>query len=177
MVLRQSPMRDRPVFVELFASARVREFLGGPRARAEPERSVPVLPGDRPGAFVTERKGPLIGIVTLDRREASRPGHVRPEGGEVELGYVFLPDTWGQGYAAEACRAALGWLARTLPGEPVVLCTQLANERSVRLAAALGFREVDRLEEFAAKQGFGVLDPASLSARGLQEDVGGRVPQ
>jgi RimJ/RimL family protein N-acetyltransferase len=94
----------------------------------------------------------MIGIITLDRAT----GHVRPAAGEAELGYMFLPEAWGCGYAAEACAAALGWFAGALPGEPVVLATQTANVRSMRLAAKLGFTEVERFEEYGAEQWFGV---------------------
>jgi RimJ/RimL family protein N-acetyltransferase len=38
----------------------------------------------------------------------------------------------------------------------VVLCTQTANDRSMRLAAKLGFTEVERFEEYGAEQWFGV---------------------
>jgi hypothetical protein len=82
---------------------------------------------------VVELDGAMIGIVTLDRRDAGRPGHVRPEGGEVELGYLILPQAWGCGYATEACTAALDWFARAHPGEPVVLTTRTANEGSMRV--------------------------------------------
>jgi RimJ/RimL family protein N-acetyltransferase len=71
----------------------------------------------------------MIGLVTLDRRGQSRRGHVDPHGGEAELGYKFLQRSWGFGYAAEACVAALDSFAVTLPGEPVVLATEVANQR------------------------------------------------
>ncbi|MGW1362173.1 GNAT family N-acetyltransferase [Streptomyces chartreusis] len=58
---------------------------------------------------------------------------------------------WGCGNAAEACAAALGWFVGAFPGEPVVLCTQTANDRSMRLAAKLGFTEVERFEEYSAE--------------------------
>ncbi|KIF78212.1 hypothetical protein QR77_39370, partial [Streptomyces sp. 150FB] len=92
-----------------------------------------------------------------------RPGHVRPDAGEAELGYLFLPEAWGRGYAAEACAAALDWFADTRPGEPLVLCTQTANDRAMRLAAKLGFTEVERFEEYGAEQWFGVWSPAAPS--------------
>jgi RimJ/RimL family protein N-acetyltransferase len=117
---------------------------------------VPEVPRWRPGLFVVDLDGAMIGMSTLDRRDAGRPGHVRPDAGESELGYMFLPAAWGCGYAAEACAAALGWFAGTLPGEPVVLCTQTANDRSMRLAAKLGFTEVERFEEYGAEQWAGV---------------------
>ncbi|MFC8125047.1 GNAT family N-acetyltransferase [Streptomyces sp. NPDC057302] len=155
LALRESEARDRAAFIDLFASPEVRTHLGGPRPRAELERAAPEIPGRRPGLFVVDLHGAMIGTITLDRRDAERPGHLRPEGLEAELGYMFLPDAWGRGYAAEACAAALGWCADMLPGEPVVLCTQIANARSLRLAKKLGFTEVERFEEFDAEQWFG----------------------
>jgi len=159
LVLRESQAGDRAAFIELIASPEVHAYLGGPRPRDELERAVPEVPGRRPGVFVIELDGAMIGTVTLDRRDTSRPGPVGADAGEVELGYLFLPRAWGCGYAAEACAAALDWFAGALPGEPVVLCTQTANDRSMRLAAKLGFTEVARFEEFGAEQWFGVWSP------------------
>nr|WTB30185.1 GNAT family N-acetyltransferase [Streptomyces sp. NBC_00830] len=156
LVLRESEARDRAAFIELFASPEVRTYLGGARPRGELERAVPEVPGRRLGLFVIDLDGAMIGMVALDRRDAERRGHVRPDVGEAELGYTFLPAAWGCGYAAEACAAALDWFAGALPSEPVVLCTQTANDRSMRLAAKLGFTEVERFEEYGAEQWFGV---------------------
>jgi RimJ/RimL family protein N-acetyltransferase len=105
----------------------------------------------------------MIGIVTLERRDAERPGHVHADGGDAELGYLLLPEAWGRGYAAEACAAALDWFAGAHPGEPVLLCTQTANDRSMRLAARLGFTEVARFEEYGAEQWLGVRSPVGSS--------------
>lgn len=156
--LREPAEQDRAAIIELFASTEVGTYIGGAREREELERSVPAVPVGRPSLFVVALDGVMIGLVTLDQRDAERPGHVRPEGGEVELGYMFLPDAWGHGYAAEACAAALEGFADASPGEPVVvICTQSANERSMRLAARLGFTEVERFKEYGAEQWFGVL--------------------
>src|SRR5580700_7185720 len=80
---------------------------------------------------------------------------------------MFLPQAWGHGYAWEACVAALAWFDGALPGEPLVLCTQIANDRAMRLAARLGFTEVERFEEYGAEQWFGVrssVTPSALSS-------------
>jgi len=159
LVLRESEARDRAAFIELFASPEVGTYLGGPRPRDELERAVPEVPGRRPGFFVVDLDGAMIGTITLDRAT----GHVRPAAGEAELGYLFLPQAWGCGYAAEACAAALDWFAGALPGEPVVLCTQTANVRSMRLAAKLGFTEVERFEDYGAEQWFGMWSPVTPS--------------
>jgi RimJ/RimL family protein N-acetyltransferase len=162
-MLRESQARDRSAVIELFASPQVGTYLGGSQPRDELERTVPEVPGRRPGLFVVELDGAMIGMITLDRRAADRPGHVSPDTAEAELGYMFLPQAWGHGYAGEACAAALDWFSAMLPGEPVVLCTQTANDRAMRLAVRLGFTEVERFEEYGAEQWFGVRSPVTPS--------------
>jgi RimJ/RimL family protein N-acetyltransferase len=76
---------------------------------------------------------------------------------------MFLPEAWGCGYAAEACAAALGWFAGALPSEPVVLYTQTANDLSMRLAAKLGFTEVERFQAWDAEQWLGVRSAVTRS--------------
>ncbi len=152
-MLRASEARDRPAFVELLSSPEVHTYLGGPRPRAELERALPEVPERWPGSFVVDLGGAMIGQVLLRRAT----GHRRPAAaGKADLGYVFLPRAWGSGYATEACAAALGWLADALPGEPVVLTTQSANAGSMRLAARLGFTEVERFEAWGAEQWLGM---------------------
>ena len=158
LVLRESEARDRPAFIELLASPEVGTYLGGPRPRGELEREMPGAPQRRPGLFTVDLDGAMIGQIILRRAT----GHGPPAAaGKAELGYLFLPEAWGFGYAAEACAAALGWLDETLPGEPVVLFTQTANARSMRLAAKLGFTEVERFEAYDAEQWFGMRSPVT----------------
>ncbi|BCJ68379.1 GNAT family N-acetyltransferase [Polymorphospora rubra] len=163
LVLREPEARDRPAVIELFASPEVGTYIGGPRPRDELERAVPEVPGRRPGHFVVDLDGAMIGTVTLDRRDTERPGHVLSGAGQAELGYMFLPRAWGHGYAGEACAAALDWFAGAFPDESVVLRTQIANDRSMRLAAKLRFSEVERFEEYGAEQWLGVWSPVPPS--------------
>ncbi len=156
LVLRESEARDRAAVIELFASPEVGTYVGGPQPRDELERAVPEVPMRRPGVFVVDLARAMIGFITLDRRDAERLGHLGTQGGEAELGYMFLPEAWGCGYATEACAAVLDWFTGALPGEPVVLSTQTANQGSMRVAAKLGFTEVERFEEYGAEQWFGV---------------------
>ncbi|MFJ6071034.1 GNAT family N-acetyltransferase [Streptomyces sp. NPDC093065] len=160
LVLRESEAGDRAVFVELLASPEVHTYLGGPRTREELEREMPGVPGRWPGCFVVELDGAMIGEILLRRpSEHQRPAAV----GMVDLGYLFLPRAWGSGYAAEACAAALDWLGGVLPGEPVVLTTQTANLRSMRLAAKLGFTEAERFHAWDAEQWLGLRSPVPPS--------------
>ncbi|MEV8033277.1 GNAT family N-acetyltransferase [Streptomyces sp. NPDC086182] len=158
LMLRESEPRDRAAFVELLASPEVHTYLGGPRPRDELEREMSGAPERWPGSFVVDLDGAMIGQILLRRATE----HRRPAAaGKADLGYMFLPRAWGRGYAAEACAAALGWLADALPGEPVVLATQTANVRSMRLAAKLGFTEVERFEAWGAEQWLGMWSPVT----------------
>ncbi|MFC9844353.1 GNAT family N-acetyltransferase [Streptomyces sp. NPDC060223] len=161
LVLRESEARDRAAVIELFTSPEVNVYLGGPRPRDELERTVPEIPGRRPGFFVVELDGATIGTIQLDPHAPEPPGNHRLKAGETELGYLFLPPAWGRGYATEACTAALDWFADALPGGPVVLYTQTANTPSIRLAAKLGFTELERFEAYDAEQWFGVRSPTT----------------
>ena len=161
LVLREPEARDRAAVIELFTSAEVGTYIGGPRSRDELERAVPEVPRRRPGLFVVALDGAMIGIVTFDRRDPESPGPVRTH---AELGYMFLPESWGHGYAAEACAAALHWFASALPTELVVLCTQTANTRSMHLATKLGFTEVDRFNAYGADQWYGIWTSGRSSA-------------
>ncbi|MFE9017999.1 GNAT family N-acetyltransferase [Streptomyces sp. NPDC007808] len=153
LVLREPEARDRAVFIELHASSKVYTYLGGPRSRDELEREMPEAPGRRPGSFVVDLGGAMIGQVLLGRVTE----HLCPTAvGKVDLGYLFLPRAWGFGYATEACAAALDWLEDVLPGEPVVLATQTANIPSMRLATKLGFTEVERYRAWDAEQWLGL---------------------
>ncbi|MFE5138888.1 GNAT family N-acetyltransferase [Streptomyces fagopyri] len=156
LVLRESGARDRAAFVELLASPEVHTYLGGPRPRDELECETSEVPERWPGSFVVDLDGAMIGQILLRRAT----GHRRPTAaGKVDLGYLFLPRAWGFGYAAEACAAALDWFDGVLPCEPVVLTTQTANASSMRLAAKLGFAEVERFQAWDAEQWLGLRSP------------------
>ncbi|MFJ5546208.1 GNAT family N-acetyltransferase [Streptomyces sp. NPDC093225] len=156
LVLRGPEPRDRAAFIDLLASPEVHTYLGGPRPRDQLEREMPEVPEPRAGSFVVDLDGSMIGQVLLRRvTEHGRPAAV----GKVDLGYQFLPTAWGCGYAAEACAAGLDWLDGVLPGEPVVLATQTANARSMRLASRLGFAEVERFHAWGAEQWLGLRSP------------------
>lgn len=157
LVLREPEVRDRTAIIELLASPEVGAYIGGAQSRGALERNLPKVPRRRAGLFVVDLDGEMIGTITLDQRDPD--DQVRPELAQVELGYLFLPSSWGHGYAAESCAAALTWFASARPGEPVALVTQTANTRSLSLAHNLGFTEAARYEAWGATQWLGVWTP------------------
>lgn len=155
LLLRRTEARDRDSYIDLMCSADVYRYLGGPHSRERVERGAPEVPGNRPGVFAVEADEAFLGAVTVDRRDAERPGHIAADGNELELGYLFSPTYWGRGYATEAVMVVLDWIDEVLPEEPIVLCTQTANQAALRLATRVGFQEVERFIEFDAEQWFG----------------------
>jgi len=79
LVLREPEARDRAALIELLASPEVGAYLGGPQPRDEIEREMPGTPERRPGLFIVDLDGAMIGQVILKRAT----GH---GAGEAELG-------------------------------------------------------------------------------------------
>lgn len=71
-----------------------------------------------------------IGICGLLKRE---------ELADVDIGFAFLPDFWGQGFAYEAATAVMNYARRTLKLQRVVAITNSDNESSIKLLERLGF--------------------------------------
>jgi RimJ/RimL family protein N-acetyltransferase len=158
LVLRKAHDADRGGIIELRTDPPVREYLGGPRPRGDLERYLdaagPASVTAGPGSYViadstTDR---LIGLLVLDRRPAGLPGHVTEGGGELELSYQLRRRAWGAGLAFEAATALLRAAAAELPDQPVLVVTQTANQRSLKLATRLGFHRVTTFEQFGAEQ-------------------------
>lgn len=60
-------------------------------------------------------------------------------GQEPEMGWIFATEVHGQGFATEACKAALDWAESNLQPTPVWAIIAPANEPSLNLAKKLGF--------------------------------------
>ncbi len=65
--------------------------------------------------------------------------------GFPEVGWVLAPHTHGRGYALEAAQAALTWGDAHLPVARTVCLIDVANAPSQRLAAKVGYQEIDRI--------------------------------
>ncbi|MFC5833800.1 GNAT family N-acetyltransferase [Nonomuraea insulae] len=157
LLLRGAQDADREELIELLTDPEVQEYLGGPRLRSDVEQHFDTAIANatpRPGNFVIadNTTNRLVGTLMLARRSADRPGYVAENGEALELGYVLRRSAWGAGFAFEAATAALRAAAGELPDQPVLVVTQTANKRSLKLAARLGFRPVSTFEEFDAEQ-------------------------
>ncbi len=86
-----------------------------------------------------------VGLMLVALREGGEPvgicGLLRRDGlDDPDLGFAFLPEHRGKGYAAEAAAATLTWGRTALGLGRVVAITSLDNDASGRLLEKLGFR-------------------------------------
>jgi len=85
------------------------------------------------GLYLVEHKetGTPIGICGLITRDTLE---------DVDLGFAFLPASWGQGFAAEAAAAVIEYGRAALGLSRIVAIVSQDNVRSERLLGKLGFR-------------------------------------
>ncbi|HKR11451.1 MAG TPA: GNAT family N-acetyltransferase [Pyrinomonadaceae bacterium] len=84
------------------------------------------------GLYLVQLKdgGTSIGMCGLIKR-AELPN--------VDIGFAFLPDFWGQGFGFEAATAVLKYGQETLQLDRIVAITSLDNEPSIKLLRRMGF--------------------------------------
>jgi RimJ/RimL family protein N-acetyltransferase len=91
------------------------------------------------GMWAIERKsdGAFIGRTGL---------HWPPYWPDLEAGWTLARDAWGQGFAREGAAAVLAFARRQRPGQRLVSYIRPGNERSVRVALALGARREKQID-------------------------------
>ncbi len=86
-----------------------------------------------------------------------------------DIGYAFLPQFWGQGYAREAAQACVAY-AREALGEPRLMATTATfNDASGRLLESLGLRYVETTQ-FEGVEGLSKVYDSGLAAAPLSEE-------
>ena len=90
-----------------------------------------------------ERNG--FGLYLVELKESYTPigmcGFLkRDELPDPDIGFAFLPEFWGKGFAFEAAAAVLADLRQRLRLQRVLAITSLDNEASIKLLERLGLR-------------------------------------
>ena len=139
LILRQLELTDAPFIITLLNTAGWLQYIGNRHVRTieDAERYITHGPAKsyRDNGFglllVTEREqGTPIGICGLLKREnLDHP----------DLGFAFLPEYTGKGYAYEASIAVLNYGQESLKIDTVAAITLQENIASVKLLEKLGF--------------------------------------
>ncbi|WP_240904059.1 GNAT family N-acetyltransferase [Bacillus sp. N1-1] len=85
----------------------------------------------------------FIGIVFLDTYH---------DGVKTEVGYQFLPEFWGRGYAREVVTRVIEYGFSELNLDEIVAETQTRNTASCSLLQKVGMTRGDQLERFGEEQ-------------------------
>ena len=139
LVLRPIAEKDIPSMHKMFDNDEVREFLGGypPRDR---HSMLKMVRGRRETEWAVTLKGTdeYVGEVLLLKVVDGYLG---------EIGYLFLREHWGNGYAHEAVSALIAHCTDTLHLKRLCATVDDGNARSKKLIEKLGFHLVAVLPE------------------------------
>jgi [ribosomal protein S5]-alanine N-acetyltransferase len=107
------------------------------------------------GHYLVERKsdGTEIGMCGLIKRDTLQ---------DVDIGFAFLPEHWGRGYAYEAAHAVLEHGHRDFGLKRIVAITSPHNDASIKLLERMGMR-------FEGSINLSSTDPVKLFARDYRE--------
>lgn len=138
LILREMIATDAPFILELFNDGDFYRYIGDRGIRTLEQAQEYIQQGPAVsyaryghGLYLVERKedGANLGICGLIKRDTLE---------QVDIGYAFLPQYRGQGYAIEAAQAALADGKSRLGIGQVVAIVTPGNERSIGLLAKLG---------------------------------------
>ncbi len=128
---------NTPDFVRYIGDKGVCDILGAERYLRE-------------GAIASYEKngfGLYLVLRKTDQQPLGIAGLVKRDSLEfADLGYAFMPEYWGHGYAAEAARGVLEYASHQLGLGPLLAITSPDNDGSIKLLVRLGFRD-DGLKE------------------------------
>ena len=138
LILREMIATDPPFILELLNDGDFYRYIGDRGIRTLEQAQEYIQQGPAVsyaryghGLYLVERKedGASLGICGLIKRDTLA---------QVDIGYAFLPQYRGQGYAIEAAQAALADGKSRLGIGQVVAIVTPGNERSIGLLAKLG---------------------------------------
>lgn len=94
-------------------------------------------------AVVEKESGQVIGWSGLKLLTKETNGYQNV----LELGYRFLPESWGKGYAVEAGIASLDYGFNELNAEIIYACAHSEHDVSNHILRKLGFEKTGEFEE------------------------------
>jgi RimJ/RimL family protein N-acetyltransferase len=133
--LRRPREEDLAGWIGLMGDEEAARFIGGVQTPLMAWRGLATVAG----SWALHGFGMFSVIERATGRWIGRVGPWRPHGWPgPEVGWGLIRAVWGQGYAAEAARAAIGWSFDTLDWPEVIHVIRAENAPSRALAARLG---------------------------------------
>ena len=139
LVLRRLTEADIPFMLRMFDDDAVRKHLGGRPPRDEHSMLKMVRRRhDKKWAVTLRDTGEYLGEVHIGKVVENTIG---------EIGYLFLREHWGKGYAREAVAAMMGHAFETLKLKRLWATVDDGNERSKKLLEKSEFKRAALLPE------------------------------
>lgn len=98
-------------------------------------------------AVIEKESGLMIGWSGLKLLKQPINGHVNT----LDLGYRFIPEFWGKGYAIEAARASLNYGFNELDADAIYAYADSGNTGSNYILKKLGFKNTEEFEDSGVK--------------------------
>ena len=139
LLLRPPTLDDLPAWHATYVDAE-EVWYGTPRSSMDENREKLL----RQIAHHAEHGFGFCGVELLDRGEIiGAAGLQHLDGGpEIEVGYRFLKEHWGQGYATESARASLEFGFEELGLDRIVAVALATNAASRRVLEKCGLEEI-----------------------------------
>jgi ribosomal-protein-alanine N-acetyltransferase len=143
LVLRPPTLDDVPAWHAIYEDAE-EVWYGAPRSsfdenRAKLERQIAHFEDHGYGMCTVELAGETIGAAGLQHLEG---------GPEVEVGYRFLKEHWGHGYATESALACIEFGFDDVGLERIVAVALETNIASRRVLEKCGLREIGLVQAY-----------------------------
>ena len=143
LALRPPTLDDLPAWHAIYLDAE-EVWYGAPRSsleenRAKLERQIAHHEQHGFGMCTVELAGKTIGAAGLQHLEG---------GPEVEVGYRFLKEHWGRGYATESARASIAYGFDEVGLDRIVAVALESNVASRRVLEKCGLREIELMHVY-----------------------------
>ncbi len=158
--MREMVAADAAFLLELMNSSGYVRYIGDRNLRSVEdaegyivEKIAPPYKLDGFGMWLVEEEvcGHPVGMCGLIRRDFLA---------DVDVGYAFLPEASGLGYATEAATAVLAYAREALELGRVVAITALENPASIRVLEKLGYQFVRIINFPGDEEGARLFEPS-----------------
>lgn len=139
LILREVTETDAPFVLELLNSPGFLENIGDRGVRDEDEARA-YIRERMLGSYRDHGFGMWVAVQRSDGAPVGLAGLVRRDGLDIpDVGYAFLPQAWGRGYAQEAAAGVLRYAVEVLGIPKLAAITTLENFASMAVLRKIGF--------------------------------------
>ncbi|MCG7588632.1 GNAT family N-acetyltransferase [Photobacterium sp. OFAV2-7] len=154
--IRQLTEDDAAFALKLYTSEPFLRFVGDKQLKTEADARQYLLDGP-----IKMYQAHGIGLYLVELKESDVPlgicGLIKRDSlDDVDLGYGFLPEYFGQGYGYESALAVMEYGQRELKMKKLVAITTADNQRCIKLLDKLGLQFVENIEEPEAAPALGL---------------------